>query len=258
MEHSQQAGDGAWNHRLYLHHVGQPPGHGGDLCQPRFHFPIYYLMANLAAADFFAGVGLLLPNVQHRTQYSETDCQHVAPASGPHWHQPGRPLWPTSWPLQLERHITVFRMQLRGWAIGAWWWWLWSSGPWPSSWGYPQCGLELHLWCENCSSMVAPLQRLLLGLLGHFQPGDLCRHGGSVCSLSLAMFAEDYEDVSATVLDPDGIGIPWWVFWRLWSLSLVSYHKQTRSVYGRDKNNSVNLHECEHSMQELQGDKASL
>ena len=88
--------------------------------------------------------------------------------------------------------------------------------------GYPQCGLELHLWYWKLFQHGAPLQRLLLGLLGHFQPGDLCRHGGSVCSYLWLCSPEDYEDVSAQFWTPTESGYhdessedrghcPWWV-----------------------------------------------
>ncbi|KAJ8007504.1 hypothetical protein DPEC_G00118180 [Dallia pectoralis] len=77
----------------------------------RFHFPIYYLMANLAAADFFAGLAYFYlmfntgPNTKHLTvstwllrqglidtSLTASVCNLLA--------------------IAIERHITVFRMQL--------------------------------------------------------------------------------------------------------------------------------------------------
>uniref|UniRef100_A0A8C4R5W4 Lysophosphatidic acid receptor 1 n=1 Tax=Eptatretus burgeri TaxID=7764 RepID=A0A8C4R5W4_EPTBU len=77
----------------------------------RFHFPIYYLMANLAAADFFAGLAYCYlifntgPNTRHLTintwmlRQGLMDTSLTASVAN-------------LLAIAIERHITVFHMQL--------------------------------------------------------------------------------------------------------------------------------------------------
>ncbi|KAL4684256.1 hypothetical protein H8959_021950 [Pygathrix nigripes] len=50
----------------------------------RFHFPIYYLMANLAAADFFAGLAYFYLMFNTGPNTRRLTVSTVAPSSGPH------------------------------------------------------------------------------------------------------------------------------------------------------------------------------
>ena len=52
MGHSEQVGDGTWNHHIFIM-LANLLVMVTIYVNRRFHFPIYYLMVNLAGADFF-------------------------------------------------------------------------------------------------------------------------------------------------------------------------------------------------------------
>uniref|UniRef100_A0A4X1TF44 Lysophosphatidic acid receptor 1 n=1 Tax=Sus scrofa TaxID=9823 RepID=A0A4X1TF44_PIG len=116
MGHSEQVGDGTWNHHIFIM-LANLLVMVTIYVNRRFHFPIYYLMVNLAGADFFffldfsAGLAYLYlmfnrgPNTWRLTVSTWLLCQGLIDTS----------LTASMADLltsAIEKHITVFCMQL--------------------------------------------------------------------------------------------------------------------------------------------------
>ncbi|KAG5834847.1 hypothetical protein ANANG_G00265930 [Anguilla anguilla] len=198
MEYNQPAGDGTGHHRVHLHHAGQPAGNGGHLHQPALPLPHLLPDGEPGGGGLLRGPGLLLPDVQHGPQHAQAVGEHLAPAAGPHRHQPdrlgGQPAG--------HRHRAPHHRLPHAAA---------HAHEQPARGGghrhhldhvhrhgcHPQRGLELHLRHPDLLQHGAHLQPLLPGLLGHLQPGHLCGHGGSLRAHIRLRAPEDHEDVPA-------------------------------------------------------------